>query len=633
MNDNIKKILGHAIETPLEYWQFYWRRLVHKFRDNDFELFPLKSSHFLLDMILSEINYHGLKNTQNCKLFQECLGCCLKEDVAFKNLFGIKANLIINNILNKNKTQYVNSICNEIKAGFENGDYFKSLLEWTSNTIKQTQTLDKASRKKINYCTFLIVAEFVANGYSPEDIDSLSVSYPGVIQQDTGHVIHAKESILGISINEFPNEKAFYSKIEELISNLDIDDWLEVIRHAFFETAESALFIVRLNGLKGNFEYSISGATIYNPSSKNYIKYEENRKHYPIEQVSPERDYLNIALPINYKDHFFHTAKEQAFNKLTNLIDLINIHFIKYNITFDENNYVIVKEGFPFAGNMFGSSKQSNDFIEYISAKDVSSSEEDFSLILKRYNAMHSRNVLSDTRLINALHWLNKGLKVSSYEDKLLYNWIALESILNVDSTFKANICQGNYTTLDYIIRSVKAVTYCCYYTTPLYSYYDYLLMTVNDHNNYFDLPEQLIIDAALNIKAGDKYQLKKFFDHFKQIINNINDVVFKNELERVDNFYTIEGFNKFEKSLTRNLTLIYRFRNLIAHNATFPQYIIKYYAEDIERITLRVVRKLVDVYRKDENSLEDVILKCIIKYDIFKSDIKSNICKFIVDF
>lgn len=35
--DNHHKIKGINIETPLEYWQIYWRRMSHKFRDNEFE--------------------------------------------------------------------------------------------------------------------------------------------------------------------------------------------------------------------------------------------------------------------------------------------------------------------------------------------------------------------------------------------------------------------------------------------------------------------------------------------------------------------------------------------------------------------------------------------------------------------
>lgn len=157
--------------------------------------------------------------------------------------------------------------------------------------------------------------------------------------------------------------------------------------------------------------------------------------------------------------------------------------------------------------------------------------------------------------------------------------------------------------------------------------------MSINSRKNYFGLPETIINDAALNLKPYDKYKLRSFYDHLPQIIENINDDVFKNEIERVYNFYTLDGFDEYEKNLSRNITLIYRFRNLIAHNATFPQYIIKYYAEDIEMITLRIVRKLIDVCRINETTLENTILNCVIKYDIFKSNLRDNIQKFIIDF
>lgn len=631
--DNHHKIKGINIETPLEYWQIYWRRMSHKFRDNEFDLFPLESPHFLIDMIISEIDYQGLQNKVNCKLFQERLCYLLKEEVVFKDLFYKKINLIISNILNTNKTQYVKMLCNEIQKDFENGEYFKALIDHTGYVIKRISTLDKKSRCKINYYTFLIISEFIAKGYDPEDIESLSTSYPDIIQQAGGCVISAPKSILGISLDEFSDKEAYYAKLEEIVSNLNIDNWLEVVRNLYFQEAEPAFFIVRLNGLKGCSEYSINGITIYNPSKKQYITDEESRKYCPLEQASENREYLNIALPIEYKFHFTHTAKNKAFSAIEQLVDLLSIHFADHNVSFDKENYIIVHNGFPCAGNIVGEWKQPHEYLEYISAKDISSSEQDFSLILERFNTIRSCESLNDKRLINAIHWLNKGLKSSSWEDKLLYHWIALESVLNIGSSFRANICNGDISTIDYIIRNVKAINYSCYYKTPLYSYYDYLLMSINSRKNYFGLPETIINDAALNLKPYDKYKLRSFYDHLPQIIENINDDVFKNEIERVYNFYTLDGFDEYEKNLSRNITLIYRFRNLIAHNATFPQYIIKYYAEDIEMITLRIVRKLIDVCRINETTLENTILNCVIKYDIFKSNLRDNIQKFIIDF
>lgn len=49
--------------------------------------------------------------------------------------------------------------------------------------------------------------------------------------------------------------------------------------------------------------------------------------------------------------------------------------------------------------------------------------------------------------------------------------------------------------------------------------------------------------------------------------------------------------------------------------------------------ITLRIVRKLIDVCRINETTLENTILNCVIKYDIFKSNLRDNIQKFIIDF
>ena len=73
-------------------------------------------------------------------------------------------------------------------------------------------------------------------------------------------------------------------------------------------------------------------------------------------------------------------------------------------------------------------------------------------------------------------------------------------------------------------------------------------------------------------------------------------------------------------------MLLIYRLRNLIAHNAIFPKYLIKYYANKIEIISGSIIKLLIEKYRKTNWSLDDILIDVSIKYEDFKSTIDERI-------
>lgn len=73
MNDNLRKLLGYPTDTPLKFWLKYWKDYVKELCELDCFDTQLNSPHFLLNDIISEIDYNGFKNSDNRRLFKKIL--------------------------------------------------------------------------------------------------------------------------------------------------------------------------------------------------------------------------------------------------------------------------------------------------------------------------------------------------------------------------------------------------------------------------------------------------------------------------------------------------------------------------------------------------------------------------------
>jgi len=130
-------------------------------------------------------------------------------------------------------------------------------------------------------------------------------------------------------------------------------------------------------------------------------------------------------------------------------------------------------------------------------------------------------------------------------------------------------------------------------------------------------------------MKAGDKVHINKFFSHIKDIEENINDEILKTKLHELDSFYmNVDGIKNKEKEIFNDIVLIYRLRNLIAHNAVYPQYLIDIYANKAQNISGSIIRFLIEKYRTSNQELDDILIDISTKYDEFILNIDYEISK-----
>ena len=224
-------------------------------------------------------------------------------------------------------------------------------------------------------------------------------------------------------------------------------------------------------------------------------------------------------------------------------------------------------------------------------------------------------------------HWYRKAKCATKFEDKLLYSWIALESILKVSNSIRVNINPKDSS----IINVAKVICSSVMARNKFYSYannmYTHLVMTTQQFNNYYGFTSKTIESAKLNIQPGDKIELTKFFVELPRLIAEINDEIFKRDLIALQSFYEDKKcIIDFKSLVSDDVTLIYRLRNMIVHNAVCPEFIIKLYAYKAQYISGSLIQAVRYHYNKHGMDIGNTLLKIYSEYQILESNISSEI-------
>lgn len=158
-------------------------------------------------------------------------------------------------------------------------------------------------------------------------------------------------------------------------------------------------------------------------------------------------------------------------------------------------------------------------------------------------------------------------------------------------------------------------------------SNYIHLVESTQNHDNYFGLSSGTIESARLNLKAGERNELAALFKNLPNIIAEMNDEVYKSDLIRLEEFYKDKkGLVDFKKQVCNDMTLIYRLRNLIAHNAVYSPYQTKLYAYKAQFICGSLIHAIRYFCNRYKLGLDDAVLRIYTECTLFEDKIETHI-------
>lgn len=626
MDSRTREILGLPYKNLCSYWQHYWKRCVEKLTDKDNVSFKVMGPRMLLKDLVEELEGHGLSNQDNISFFRKEISRLDKNDEAFCHLCHSAVACLQDRLGDMANRDSCIILCNKILDKLVVKRYFTLLVDWLAKTIDETTTSDFPNRKKINEITHLVIAEYIAEGFVFDEIKNFSNDIPKVIIAEGGFVMAAPSEFDGLKKSDFEDEEKYNEAIYERIENWDVYRRLDVLKEYYYTTPKEAFFIVRLEGLKGQINDFIGDINIYSPKVKQYIKGEHTFSH--VESLTEEYDRVNAAIPIDYKS--FEQARVYAKSKLEEVLDILMLTYsTETPITMCTDKYAIVVDGNEVGGSVGiddtdvkkASREETIDYIEAFDLSDVSS--DGFKFLSDKHRVFEVGYGALKRRLKNAAHWYTKAAASDKDEDVLLYSWFAVEGLLKVDSRTRTEVLdkgkkENSLKVIQDFVSSIICKSYFHRYLRNTYRHYYYVLTL---YDNYYDLTEEVINKARLDLKVGDRYLDGDFLNAVPDMVACINDDIVKDELTLLGEFYKSDkGLKDKEHQIKEDLLMIYRLRNMIVHNAALSCVNMAYYARATKFYAQQVIRYVID-NAGGEKRIEEIVLGAKLDYQVFMAN------------
>ena len=620
MNESLRKVLGYPIDTPLKFWLKYWHKYIKELCDLDIYDIRIDNPHFLLKEIISEIEYNDFRNSENRSLFKDLLGKARRQDSVFAELYKVEIGIVLKNW--DASPLVVRTICDEILQSMDEGSYLERLAQKIQHVIEEQEVLNDEVKDQISFWTDLLVQELVCLGVDVKDIDKFIEEDEFAITED-GEVLFCRDSFYELKRENYKSERDYYHDVSERYKSRCIKEYVDNILRHFHKEAEDGYVILRLLGVRGSISHHFKDIHLYSIDKETYLPENSISK---IERTNTSQ-FVNAAVKVKHK--YFNTSIQSAVRRLDSLLD-----YLSFNVRC-EDGLSISKQfaAIVVDGELCGSYDSVKDDIGYIhqyrdlTAFDLTPYNENINNWLKEF--AEGRDIDNDTfrKIGTSTHWYRKALSANKHEDKLLYSWIALESLFKVSDDIKNNISPKKNSSYNV----AQIICACIMTRNKFYSYasnvYQYLIRVTQMNDNYYDFTVETIDRARLNLKQGECLELSFFFKELPAMISEMNDEIFKRDLQKVQKFYDNEkSIKEFWNSVCGDITIIYRLRNMIVHNAICPEFQIKLYAYKAQFITATLIQALRYHYNKYGMGIDDALLQIYSRYQILEADIINQI-------
>lgn len=623
MDEQLRDIMGLPYKNLYSYWLHYWRHCIEKLTDKENVSFKIVGPRMLLRDLVDELEGHGLSNPDNISFFRGKLSSLDKSDVVFQSLCHPIVACLLQRLGDKTNRESCIILCRRILNTIVVKRYFTFLVDWLAETIAKTANNDYDGRQKINEITHLVIAECEAEGFVLDEIKRFATDIPEVAIAEGSLVMAAPPEFDTLKESDYPTQEDYYSAVSDLIKNRDVYKCLDLLKQHYYADPQDAFFIVRLNGLKGQIDDYIGDINIYSPKKKRYITTEYSFSN--VESITEERDWVNAAIPIDYIS--IDQAKVYAKAKLEEVLDIMMLTYrTKSPITMATNIYAVVADGreISMSISVKGNDPQMasrNEMMRYLDALDLTDVNGDgFKFLSDKHQVLEVGQGVLKRRLKNAAHWYAKAVAADKEVDVLLYSWFAIEGLLKVEDKTKAEMADKNkdMNSLKVIQEFVTSIICKGYYFSYLRDTYRNFLYLTNECHNYYDIDEAVIIQASLNLKAGDHYRDGDFLNAVPAMISCINDDIVKDELAQMGAFYQNEdGIMEKANQLCDDLLMIYRLRNMIVHNAALSCVNISFYAREAMFIAKLVIRYVIDKAGGNK-TIDEIVLGAKLDYQVF---------------
>lgn len=635
MRKECRDYLGLPIKTPMDYWIKYWDYYIERLENDKERNLGLTGPRIILEALITEVQFHN--STKNKEFFKVQINQWKKVDVAFSKLFLKEWNDLTQNHFDDDIK--IQEYCSDIISKMSGGTYFDSLIECLNDAIVKTDKLNFDKKIIINRYTELLVSEFVANNFNLSVIRNLPKHLPEVICNEGREVLIAPDEYMGLRREGFDTEKEYYLAIENSLKKRSLTERLYEMKQFFHRERGNYTVIIEVKGIQGVLDCTIDDINIYSPLLKQYIK---DNDHNWLETDTETDKRVLAAIPV--ENCIPDSAITIACNRLHSLLGLLTTHINPtLSLSYNKEYIIVLKDGIPLMSKglppMY---KHKDEGWEKIRDYHLSIKPSEISSKLGALNKMFSNNSNRNESfqiLSSARYWYVKARETNISEDKLLFSWIAIEGLCSIDDNAKEKIVitrdsdktvtsKDSNKKIDLIVKITKAIIMKSLF---YYEWLDHYLLFHDSvtNDNFYDIPQNVISCIGLDIKEGELIPCAAFINGLPKLEKSINDEIKKNEVHELFAFYkNRKGFNEREQQLENDIRMLYFIRNMIVHNASFPQTIIDIYARKSLYIAEAIIKKLQSGYAETSMSLDELLVDISNNYDSFLQNFECELQK-----
>jgi len=622
------------IDIKRKYWIELWEDLISNFLKGSFGL-TLYNPHILIDDIISEIEDNSFKNPDNRKFFYNKVTYYLENDIIVKNKLKSQFKLL-RQIFNTERINYILEASKEIKYLFQQGLYFDTSLELVLELLTTEEESKPDFVYSLDYLTQGLIVELIKKGYSIEDIkvflknifDDYHIYDKNILQTKFPHEYDFEAYL---NPNGAYDRERFNRDVVGYISNLSIKDRIQKLSYYYYKKKEKVHYIFLIEGFKGEVEVNVADVSFYSLNVKRYVKtLMDNIDFEDLQRYDKNERYIQAAVEVNIL--MPKSSLSDALTKLENALDLISCYFnLRTDLNIDSSNYIIVKEEKLIFSSLGSKKRESSK--KHFKSLDLLEQKIHLEKLNKHYFLWNNLNLnnKSVSKIKNALHWYKKGDQSLKQEDKMLNYWIALENLFNLDIDIKLDILndtnKSKFHLIQEIILSVQIFDFIYDYGWELYHYYNDIVSFPIPYG--IKLPEDLVLRANLNLPVGENIYLKNFIESLNEIKSFESNPFLIDKIDKVLSFY--EDSSKAKKvifghiqEVKNDILMVYRFRNLIVHNAYYDNTLLPYFVWKIKDYSGKLIRKLVSSYSTEQN-LSELLIRMHLKKEKFMFDFENG--------
>ena len=636
------------IDRKVEYFCDLWNNSLQNATSN-FSGLTLYSPHLLLKDIMDEYKYQKLSNENNRKFFKRKIENYMERNLIKSNYFLEFHKL--NEALGNKKYEIANEITRNLLNKFSLGKYFLSCFDELMSILFDEST----DYQTIKTLTNDVIIEFLLKGKTLKQIKKMiSIIFSKVKESkyENGNIrYHTSFPFESLKL-KYEDIKT-NQKVREQINNLSDEERIKTIKYLYEEKDTNFYVIFNIIGLKHSSKrsFKVKNVSFYSFFHYKVIKkdtdfYNENFGN------SENKETLNALVPVIANNSY--VAEELAREKLEGILSLVKVANMG-------NTYYEIKDEYIILNNkkdpIMMSTREKNNTEKQIETKKTRANyspveiadqinKKDYILKLLNAHMILNKKRNDFTELEEKLHfslkWINSAENNENMEERLIEYWIAIENLVKLSKnehtenffvTKKGNELEKEIDIAQELISMIDSINICLSNTWNLFrTIQNKVFPFWSGQEEVFEISETIL--KKCNIK--EKYRnnimsIVPFVKNISLLKNKFNNQFMDEKTDYIeqlnkDNNFAYKTVNNLKYEISDDILYIYRFRNLIVHNANIGHSLLHYYTEKAKVYAIHLFLEMITLYEKDTSLTPlQILLQIKVEKDILLNKIKNT--------